>query len=241
MSAERLEELEEELEQAYELVDELEANSGGHEDTEGVWLISYADLMTLLMGFFALLTSMADFNEEKFADAAAKVAEYTGGEVEQPFEKVGESIKDVIKEKQLEDQVNVEVKPSSITISFTGTLLFSSGSYGLKEEASALMDQIAEVLEQEASDKKVLIEGHTDDVPINRGVIASNWELSSLRANAVARLLEQHSFKSTQILTIGWGDTRPLVPHRDEAGNAIAENQAKNRRVILKLANKHPL
>jgi len=212
-----------------------------HEDTEGVWLISYADLMTLLMGFFALMTSMSTMDENKFNSMAGEVAEYVGGEVEQPFEDLGSAIKQVIADKNLEDQVKVEIFKTGLVLTFKGTLLFTSGSIQLREGANVLMNGLAEILGDEAGDKKILIEGHTDDVPINRGLVASNWELSGLRANAVARLFENYKFKKEQILTIGLGETRPLVNNRDEAGNAILENQAQNRRVIIKVANDHPL
>jgi len=239
MAAEHLEEVEEYEEEESLLFDD--APAAVHEDGEGVWLMSYADLMTLLMGFFALMMSMSTFDETKFNAMSDEVAEYVGGEVEKPFEDLGASIQQVIEDKNLQDQVKVEVKKTGLIITFEGTLLFTSGSVELREGASVLMNGLADVLGKKASDKKILIEGHTDDVPINRGIIASNWELSSLRANAVARLFEDYKFKKDQILTIGLGETRPLAPNVDKDGNAIAVNQAQNRRVIIKIANDHPL
>jgi chemotaxis protein MotB len=212
----------------------------GHQDTEGVWLISYADMMTLLMGFFALMLSMSSFDEEKAKAVANSTALYFGGEVQEPFEKAGNAIKQLIKEKGLEEQVQINVKTSGIIITFEGTLFFGSGTYLLRENANLLMAELLKVLEKTAGDKKFLIEGHTDDTPINRGVIASNWELSSLRANAVARLFETYNFKKDQILTIGLGETRPILPNRDSSGLAIAKNQEQNRRVIIKVLNSLP-
>ncbi|MGH1468764.1 MAG: OmpA/MotB family protein [Bdellovibrionales bacterium] len=221
----------------------LYEDEGGiaHEDTEGVWLISYADLMTLLMGFFALMLSMANFDEANFAAAGDAVAEYTGGEVEKPFEEIGESIKDVIAEKNLDQKVKVDITKASLVITFEGTLLFGSGSFNLREQAGSLMSELIKVIGEKAPDKKILIEGHTDNIPINRGVIASNWELSSLRANSVARLFETYNFKKEQILTLGFGETRPLSENTDGNGNPIKANQEKNRRVVIKVMNQHPL
>jgi len=86
------------------------------------------------------------------------------------------------------------------------------------------------------------VERHTDSVPISRGLVASNWELSALRAGAVAQLFEDQGFAREQIMTIGWGgETRPKQPHFNEAGEPILENQAANRRVVLKIMNSHPL
>ncbi len=212
-----------------------------HNDTEGVWLISYADMMTLLMGFFALLTSMSSFDEEQFAETGEQAALYFGGEVVKPYEDLGDTIKQLIKEKGLEDQVKITVKKTGITITFEGTLFFTSGSFKLREGATVLMQQLLKILDTEAPNKKFLIEGHTDDVPISKGIIASNWELSSLRATAVARLFEKYKFKRDQILTIGLGETRPILPNRTDKGQPIKANQDQNRRVVLKVLDKHPM
>ncbi len=219
----------------------LDDHPAGHMDTEGVWLISYADMMTLLMGFFALMLSMSTFDEDKFKAVGNQTALYFGGEVEEPFEAAGNAIKQLIKTKGLEDQVNITVQPSGIIITFEGTLFFTSGSFLMRDNANLLMAELLEVLKKETGDKKFLVEGHTDDIPINRGVIASNWELSSLRANAVARLFEKYNFDRNQILTIGLGETRPIMPNRDQAGTPIVSNQEQNRRVIIKVLNKHPI
>ncbi len=220
---------------------EIEEEHGGHEDTEGVWLISYADMMTLLMGFFALMLSMSSFDEDKFKAVGSQTALYFGGEVVEPFEKAGKAIKNLIAERGLKDQVNVAIAQSGVTITFEGTLFFLSGSYKPRADAKILMSELLRVLSDEAGDKKYLIEGHTDDTPISRGIIASNWELSSLRANAVARLFEDYSFNRDQILTIGLGETRPILPNRTESGGAIQKNQEQNRRVVIKVLNKLPI
>lgn len=220
---------------------EIDDHPAGHTDTEGVWLISYADMMTLLMGFFALMLSMSTFDEDKFKAVGSQTALYFGGEVVEPFEKTGQAIKELIKAKGLEEQVNVAVAFSGITITFEGTLFFVSGSFEPKGGAKELMNELLKILDDQAPDKKYLIEGHTDDTPISRGVIASNWELSSLRANAVARLFETYKFKREQILTIGLGETRPILPNRDEAGQPILQNQEQNRRVVIKVLDKHPI
>lgn len=219
----------------------LDDHPAGHTDTEGVWLISYADMMTLLMGFFALMLSMSTFDEDQFKAVGKQTALYFGGEVTEPFEHAGNAIKQLIKTKGLEDQVNITIQPSGIIITFEGTLFFSSGSFELRENANLLMGELLKVLKTETGDKKFIVEGHTDDIPISRGIIASNWELSSLRANAVARLFEKFNFDRSQILTIGLGETRPILPNRDKNGVSIAKNQEQNRRVIIKVLNKLPI
>lgn len=210
---------------------------------EGPWLISYADLMTLLMGFFALMTSMATFEEEKFAQVGDETAKFFGGKVEQPFEQLGKKLQEVIKEKGIDDKVIVRVKKTEVAMIFEGTLFFDSGSVEIRANAQDTMTKIIQILGQEAAEKRILVEGHTDDVPINQGLIASNWELSSLRAAAVARMFESNQFAREQIITIGYGDTRPFVPQSEgeKAKVANSPGRAQHRRVVLKIMNQHPL
>lgn len=212
-----------------------------HIDSEGIWLMSYADLMTLLMGFFALMTSMANFEEETFSKVADETAKYFGGEVEEPYKELAEKINEVIEEKGLQDQVVTEVLKTEVKLTFKGTLFFDSGSIGLKQGAQILMSEIIDVLGENAADKKFIVEGHTDDIPINKGLISSNWELSALRAGAVARLFERSGFKRNQILTLGHGETRPTKPNRDENNQPIPQNMSENRRVVLKIRDQLPL
>ena len=222
---------------------EEEHEEAVHHD-EGPWLISYADLMTLLMGFFALMTSMANFEENQFAQVGDETAKFFGGEVEQPFQKLGDKLKQVIKEKGIDDKVIVRVKKTEIEMIFEGTLFFDSGSIEVKNSAQDVMNQIIDILGKEAPDKRFLIEGHTDSVPISQGIIASNWELSALRASAVARLFGLHNFQRGQIITIGFGDNRPFKFEEDKAPNEpLTQNAqfAKNRRVVLRVMNNLPL
>ncbi|MCB9025281.1 MAG: flagellar motor protein MotB [Bdellovibrionaceae bacterium] len=224
-------------------VDLFVNDSGGakHDDSESIWLLSYADMMTLLMGFFALLTSMATFEPETFKEVGGGAAEYFGGETDNKFKELGEILKQVIEKKGLSEQVQIKSKMTEVMISFEGTLFFDSGSILLKNSAESLMQEIIVVLEEKAKNNKYLIEGHTDDIPIEKGIVASNWELSALRAGAVARLFEKNGFSRDNIMTIGWGENRPLKANRDTEGNPIKENQDANRRVVLKILNKHPI
>ena len=83
------------------------------------------------------------------------------------------------------------------------------------------------------NDYIVEVEGHTDNVPISTARFPSNWELSSLRAVNVAKLLEAVGVKKDQLSAIAYADTRPKQPNLDSGGVAIPENQAMNRRVVV--------
>ncbi len=89
---------------------------------------------------------------------------------------------------------------------------------------------------EETADFNIVIEGHTDDVPLaGGGTIKNNWELSSIRACRVLEYFLGQGFKKEKMTAIGYGDARPLVPNRDANGVAIPINQSQNRRVVMKL------
>ena len=103
----------------------------------------------------------------------------------------------------------------------------------------AAKEQLRPVGEALASGKlqnlSFIVEGHTDDNPINSDKFPSNWELSSHRASAVLRLFEENGFEKKHLRAIGFADTLPVLPNRDDNNLAISENQSQNRRIVLKL------
>ncbi len=111
-----------------------------------------------------------------------------------------------------------------VRMSLASSSFFTPGSYKLKMSSLKLIDEIVKNLEK--SKHKIIIEGHTDNVPIVNSMIESNWELSSLRATTVVRyLLKYHHMDPAQLTAAAYADTRPLVPNDSE------ENRAKNRRI----------
>jgi len=81
----------------------------------------------------------------------------------------------------------------------------------------------------------VIVEGHTDDIPIVTPKYPSNWELSSARASTVVRLLESAGFDHSDLRPVGLADTEPLVPNR-----GLAANRALNRRIVIRVQKQLP-
>lgn len=210
------------------------------EDGEGPWLVSYADMMTLLMGFFALIASFSKVDNTEFEKVKKEAVKYFGGEYKEPYGDLAKTIQKVVAQNGMNEFVQVENGPEGVSVTFRGTLLFDSGSFELKEDARPLMTKIAEVVHEEASSHNVQVEGHTDNVPIKHAVIASNWELSALRAARVARLFEDQGFGKKQLAIQGWGEAQPLVPNLHQDGTENPQNQAKNRRVLIRIFKKSP-
>lgn len=211
-----------------------------HEDSEGVWLISYSDLMTLLMGFFALLLSMANLDANKFEQIQQEASIVFGGEYSSPFKELESNLQSVIEKNKLKNVIQISSDASGVTVTMKGTLLFDSGNVDLRPEAQDIFKQLIPIIKNQAANYFILFEGHTDNVPIAHPYIRSNWELSGLRASTVARQFQDFQFASEKLMIVGWGDTRPLLPNLDANKQPIAENQSANRRVVVKIL-KNPI
>jgi chemotaxis protein MotB len=206
------------------------------EEGEGPWLISYADMMTLLMGFFALIASFSKPDIKEFEKVKKSAVEKFGGEYKEPYKELEEKIKKGLAAEIAASKLKISHDADGVTIKFDGTTFFDSGNFIVKPEGSTLITKITQSIQKEISTHKAIIEGHTDNVPITDPIIASNWELSAIRAARIAQLMEIQGFQKKQLTIQGWGETRPEVPNTDANGSAIAANQAKNRRVVIKIA-----
>lgn len=206
-----------------------------HDDGEGNWLVSYADMMTLLFGFFVILSSMSTPSAEKVEKIKKATAESMGGAYTKPFEDLSKSIDHVLKDIKLDKEVSVIETEDGVKITSTGKLFFDSGSSELRAEALELMDGLSAVLVKQAQGFRIIVEGHTDDVPIASKLFPSNWQLSSARAGRIVQLLESKGFKRENLRPLGLADTEPLRPNRTAEGTPIAANQAENRRIVIRL------
>lgn len=205
-------------------------------DESESWLISYADLMTLLVGFFIVLQSFSKIDAESFEQVKKETTKLFGGQYHIPFEGLSSDMKKVVEDLKVGDQVLFSQTDQGVEITFKGALFFDSGSVELRPEATALMDSLIPVISEKAKDFGIVVEGHTDSTPLSRhGPVASNWELSSVRACRILRMFEEKGFAPSKMKALGWGDTRPIVSNADEYGNPIPANQAQNRRVVIKI------
>jgi outer membrane protein OmpA-like peptidoglycan-associated protein len=130
--------------------------------------------------------------------------------------------KDVLKQLVAANAAAVKEEPRGTVISLSGGVLFGSGKSELLPGAQTSLGQIADAI-KEQSDKKIVIEGHTD----SRGVDASNVALSKSRADSVGSFLISHGVPPDRVTTAGLGSSRPV------ADNATPEGRANNRRVEI--------
>jgi chemotaxis protein MotB len=205
---------------------------------ESNWLVSYADMMTLLFGFFVLLYSFSRVDEKKFEIIRKDVARYFGGQIRinPTVKKLEEELQDVISASGIDKKTQVVARDAELELRFNGSLHFIPGTARLDESSNFLLSKLIDTVKKSVNADSVSVEGHTDDSPISSEAFPSNWELSSARASTVVREFEKFGFDSTKLTAKGYGSTRPLAPNRDSKGEAIPENQESNRRVIITVA-----
>lgn len=139
-------------------------------------------------------------------------------------------LQDALGELQAQQKLWLEAKEGLSEITMPNAASFASGSTQLTDEGRAIIDKVWEVLSR-YPDREILIEGHTDDVPIApafRERYETNWELSAARALAVLHYVrDTHNADAQRLAAVGCGEYRPV------ADNGSEEGRAKNRRVVI--------
>lgn len=184
----------------------LAADPGPEDEADGGWLISFVDVLTVLLTLFALLLALNHAAPQRQPAAPADAV---------PFDVPSD----------IRAQVEMVTRPGEADLMIKDDLLFDEGSTTLKSGGTLLLDRLAQLLSRNGCD--VSVEGHTDDLPIHTARFPSNWELSTARAAAVTRYFIERGIAPSRLTAAGYADTRPLAANDDAAG------RARNRRVAL--------
>lgn len=116
------------------------------------------------------------------------------------------------------DEVNVKVLKGVVYISLADNMLFKSGSYEVNDRAMQTLEKIAKII-KDYGDYDVLVEGNTDDVPINRTNIRNNWDLSALRASSIVQVLQNDfNVNPSRLSAAGRGEFNPIADNGSELG-----------------------
>lgn len=126
------------------------------------------------------------------------------------------------------DELQVDVRDGKLYVSMSDQLLFPSGSDVLNGRGASAIEMLSAVLAN--SDLEIVVEGHTDDVPINSGRNRDNWDLSVHRATTVTRQMVENGIAPERIIAAGRGEHRPV------ADNAGPYGRSLNRRTEIVLA-----
>lgn len=131
-----------------------------------------------------------------------------------------------------EGQVKITEGALGVTIDINASVLFSPGDARLDTGAVQALTAVSRVLAP--TDFPIVVEGHTDNTPINTPQFPSNWELSGMRASAVVRLFIDNGVDSRRLTATGYADQRPV----DD--NATPEGRSRNRRVAITIESRTP-
>ncbi|KAF0124475.1 MAG: chemotaxis protein MotB [Elusimicrobia bacterium] len=207
-----------------------------------LWAVTYGDLMSYLMIFFLVLFSFSVARNDKtksrqYEESLANIQRAFGGQADsrgleraraqEREDKLADKLAGSLKDKALNGMVTVESSELKVRLVLTEAILFASGRADLKERAREVLKPIA--LDLGGLPNEIVVEGHTDNLPIKSGPYRTNWELSMARAYAVVAYLEELGLDPKKLAGIGYGENRPA------ADNAAPEGRARNRRIEISL------
>lgn len=211
------------------------------------YLLTYADLISLLLGFFIILFAFSKLDKEKFdsyQEAAKKYfrsskpidnklsgivapeipnMELNGKDIDNLYNKFNFVLEDYLDSELL----FLRRTNDELILELPEKLIFASGSAKLNTEVYSLLDSIAFLLQK--VEKIIHIDGHTDSDPINNYMFRSNWDLSMNRASNIAHYLIQKGIEEDFLILRAYGAIKPKVK------NDSKDNKSKNRRVEIVL------
>ncbi|MDA1354014.1 MAG: OmpA family protein [bacterium] len=192
--------------------------------------MTWSDMTALLLTLFAYIISISTIDQVKLTKATQSINRGLIGQQEEyvslnDFQDFSEAIKEVVTENKLESDVSVQQVANGMLINLGDKMLFESGSADLKSAAYKVLDVLASELAKRSV--TVMVEGHTDDMPIHTEDFPSNWHLSSERAAEVVTYLIKNGVDPVNLTLIGYADIKPII------ANTGDESRQKNRRVTL--------
>ena len=218
------------------------------------WVVTFGDLMSLLLCFFVLLLSFSEMDRKKYKIVSGSIQQAFGVQRRMPVFESPKAEKIIAKDfnqspiinpilkslfdpiivevesrfKDIEDLIEVDVSKDKATIRLMGETTFDSGKADIRPQMMPLLDKIGAVLKKAKGD--IIIAGHTDNMPLRGGQYESNLGLSNARAAKVANyLLKRASINPGRISTMGFGEYRPIE------SNDTPKGREKNRRVEIVL------
>jgi chemotaxis protein MotB len=211
-------------------------------DITDLWIVPYADFMTVLMIFFLLMFAFAFAakTDKRFEKIISTLQQEMGGTLNKELvekmieqertEQTVSHFDDMIAKLNLKNFITVNSNTENIKILFANPVLFDIGKTELKPQSRTLLHEVSEIF-LKGMDNEIVVEGHTDNVPMSgRGKIKSNWELSIARAMGVIKyFVDQEKLDPKRFASAGYGEFRPMFPNTSEY------NRAQNRRIELNI------
>ena len=237
-------------------------HSGHHEEHEEgePWLLSYADMVTLLMCFFILFFSIdksrggisdperlktkleslikVEIATSQSESARAKSEESGSsgnmGSAQKLSRKIKEDLRNISKAAKIVFSMSTP-EQGVIELTFLNSDFFGAGKANITQDGIKTVKSIVGRLKNLSKGVTIAIEGHTDSDVIRHSVYVSNWELSSARAAAVARLLVSEGVDPKMLMVAGFGEHKPILPEIDAQGRINTIAKKMNRRIVVRV------
>ncbi len=204
-----------------------------------IWLIIFSDITTNLMLFFLMLFAMtrmtsadkqlvvSGMESTVINQSARDQVELERQAKKQREEEAIKRIERAVAEGKLAGKATIAVTDKTVKISLNPESFFTIGSARLNTGTVNVLESLVGLIEAFPSD--IIIEGHTDTVPVRGGAFHSNWELSIARAVGVVNFFTASGLSPKQLIAAGYGEFHPAFPNDTEA------NRAKNRRIEISI------
>jgi chemotaxis protein MotB len=247
-------------------------HGGGH-DNEERWLLTYSDMITLLMALFMVLFSISSVNTSKYTQLQKSLQDAFSGKIlsggkaimnsgsqgkspndqatpaivpikpqvgqtstssqkakdDREFKQIKAEIDAYARKHGLSKQLQTEIARRGLVVRLlTDQVVFDPGQAILKPAAAPVLTGVAHALNIDKT-HPIMVEGHTDNVPISGSQFPSNWELSTARASVVVRFLIRTGIDKFRLGAAGYANLYPV------ASNSTAIGRSKNRRVEIVL------
>ena len=233
-------------------------------DNHDRWLVSYSDFITLLLAFFVVMYAISSVNDGKYRVVSDSLVNAFGNIARKPelatsavqpvtqlkpkqiagkniaserrqqerMQDMARDIMNVLAPLVKEGKVRVTQSNRGITVEINASVLFAPGQAVLEETSSKTLRAVAQVVKDH--EHEILVEGHTDDVPIKTANFPSNWELATARASSVVRLFIDSGVGRQRLTALGYAENRPVET------NDTPQGRARNRRVTVTVLSAKP-
>ncbi|MEW6194108.1 MAG: OmpA family protein [Bacteroidota bacterium] len=216
-----------------------------HEDGDkDRYLITYADLITLLLGLFIILYTMSNIDVNKYKGVVSALGNIFGSEtnlssvssstntiIPKPSDKLADDLSRLIQQYNYSSSVRLEQNERGVTIHIMDDIMFAPGRAELSNASKIVLKRLADVIRTLPND--IRIEGHTDNIPINTVQYPSNWHLSVDRALSTGYyLIQNEGIFADKVSVVGYAEYRPI------ASNDTPQSRALNRRVDIVILKK---
>ncbi len=192
------------------------------------WLLTYADMITLLLCFFAVFLSVSVTKQDMLRVQQQSLNGWGATDYFGSSRTAGKQPVIAPASEMIGDRI--------IALKMSSRLFFAAGSATLTPQGKTILRKEAAILlSPQYNGYEITVEGHTDDTPIHTAEFPNNWVLSAARAGAVVSYFIRQGVNPQNLRAAGYADAFPVAPDRDANGKAIPANQAKNRRVVIKL------